>query len=154
MTREPGWIGKKALLLLHEESLAEFGGARGLRDEGLLDSALARPRNLHAYNDACTVAELAASYGFGIAKNHAFVDGNKRVAFMAIGLFLAINDQRLVAGQADAIATMLRVAGGETGEQALAGWIAANAAKVSRSSTPAESSPTRRRSLRSRLSAR
>jgi death-on-curing protein len=127
MKPEPNWIGKKALLLLHEESLAEFGGARGLRDEGLLDSALARPRNLHAYNDACSVAELAASYGFGIAKNHAFVDGNKRAAFLAIGLFLSINGRRLVAGQADAIATMLRVAGGEIDEKALAAWIAANA---------------------------
>jgi death-on-curing protein len=130
MKPEPNWIGKKALLLLHEESLAEFGGARGLRDEGLLDSALARPRNLHAYNDACTLAELAASYGFGIAKNHAFVDGNKRSAFMAIGLFLAINGRRLAAGQADAVTTMLRVAGGEMDEEALAAWIDANTTEV------------------------
>ena len=73
MSSEPRWISRKALLLLHEESLAEFGGARGLRDEGLLDSALTRPRNTYLYNDAATSAELAASYCYGIAKNHAFV---------------------------------------------------------------------------------
>ena len=85
MTASPKWISKKALLLLHEESLAEFGGARGMRDEGLLDSALARPQNAHAYNSERGLASLAASYGFGVAKNHAFVDGKKRAAFMGIG---------------------------------------------------------------------
>lgn len=126
MTTEPKWISKKALLLLHEESLAEFGGARGLRDEGLLESALARPQNAYAYNSGSTLAELAASYGFGIAKNHAFVDGNKRAAFLSIGLFLMINGYRLVADQADAIGAMLGVASGDVGEAALAAWIAAN----------------------------
>jgi death-on-curing protein len=126
MTAEPRWISKKALLLLHEESLAEFGGGRGLRDEGLLDSALARAQNVHVYNGGSTVAELAAAYGFGIAKNHAFVDGNKRAAFMSIGLFLIINGYRLAADQADAIRTMLGVASGDIDEAALAAWIAAN----------------------------
>ena len=83
MSPDPRWISKKALLLLHEESLSSFGGARGLRDEGLLDSALARPQNTHAYNAAATLADLAASYCYGIAKNHAFVDGNKRAAFLS-----------------------------------------------------------------------
>jgi death on curing protein len=123
---EPKWIARKALLLLHEESLAEFGGARGLRDEGLLDSALARPQNVHAYNSGSTLADLAAAYGFGIAKNHAFVDGNKRAAFMSIGLFLMMNGHRLVAGQADAISIMLGVASGDVDEAGLAAWIAAN----------------------------
>jgi death on curing protein len=123
---EPKWIARKALLLLHEESLAEFGGARGLRDEGLLDSALARPQNVHAYNSGSTLADLAAAYGFGIAKNHAFVDGNKRAAFMSIGLFLMMNGHRLIAGQADAISTMLGVASGDVDEAGLAAWIAAN----------------------------
>ena len=126
MTNEPKWISKKALLLLHEESLAEFGGARGLREEGLLDSALARPQNTYAYKSGSTLADLAASYGFGIAKNHAFIDGNKRAAFLSIGLFLMINGHRLVADQADAIGTMLGVASGNVGEAALAAWIAAN----------------------------
>ncbi len=128
MTTEPKWIAKKALLLLHEESLAEFGGARGLRDEGLLDSALARSQNAHAYKSGSTLAELAAAYGFGIAKNHAFVDGNKRTAFLSIGLFLMINGHRLAAVQADAIGTMLAVASGDVDEAGLAAWIAANIA--------------------------
>jgi death-on-curing protein len=123
---EPRWINKKALLLLHEESLAEFGGARGLRDEGLLESALARPRNTYAYNDAATLAELAAAYCYGIAKNHAFVDGNKRAAFLGVGLFLAINGYRLSAPQVDAIETMLGVAAGTVSEPELALWIAHN----------------------------
>lgn len=128
MTAEPKWISKKALLLLHEESLAEFGGAPGLRDETLLESALAPPRNIHAYRSESTLAELAAAYAFGIAKNHAFVDGNKRAAFLSIGLFLAINGYRLVAGQPDAIATVLGVASGDINEAVLAVWLAANIA--------------------------
>ena len=113
MTGEPRWNSKKALLMLHEESLAMFGGASGLRDEGLLDSALARPLNTHAYNADSTLADLAASNGFGIAKNHAFLDGNKRAAFLSIGMFLSINGHKLVADQVDAIQTILAVAAGE-----------------------------------------
>ena len=126
MSSEPRWISKKALLLLHEESLSEFGGARGLRDEGLLESALARPRNTHAYNPAATLAELAASYCYGVAKNHAFLDGNKRAAFLCVGLFLAINGYRLTASQVDAIQIMLGVAAGTVSERELALWIAQN----------------------------
>jgi death-on-curing protein len=124
--REPKWIDKRALLLLHEESLAMFGGARGMRDEGLLDSALARPVNQFLYEKADSLACLAAAYGFGIAKNHAFVDGNKRAAFMAIGLFLAINGKRLRADQVDAIRTILALAAGNLDEAGLAKWIDAN----------------------------
>lgn len=126
MTGEPRWISKKALLLLHEESLAMFGGASGLRDEGLLDSALARPQNTHAYNAESTLADLAASYGFGLAKNHAFLDGNKRAAFLSIGMFLSINGHKLVADQVDAIQTILAVAAGELDEKGLAAWIQKN----------------------------
>ena len=126
MTREPRWISKKALLLLHEESLATFGGASGVRDEGLLDSALARALNTHAYNPDCTLADLAASYAFGLAKNHAFLDGNKRAAFLAIGIFLSINGYKLVAGQVDAIQTILAVAAGDLDERGLAAWIQKN----------------------------
>lgn len=126
MTGEPRWLSKKALLLLHEESLAEFGGLSGVRDEGLLDSALARPRNEHAYNPGSSLAELAASYGFGVAKNHAFVDGNKRVAFLSVGLFLALNGHRIVADQVDAIQTILAVAAGEVDQAGLSAWIRKN----------------------------
>jgi len=121
-----GWVSKKALLLLHEESLAEFGGARGLRDEGLLDSALARPQNTQAYNTASTVADLAASLGYGLARNHAFVDGNKRASFLSIGLFLAMNGYRLRSEPIYAIQAMLALAAGELSEQGLSAWIARN----------------------------
>jgi death-on-curing protein len=116
------WVNRQVLLLLHEESLAEHGGAPGLRDGGLLDSALARPLNLALYGDP-DVAELAAAYGIGLAKNHAFVDGNKRAAFLALGMFLALNGHRLRATQVDATLTMLAVAAGEISEKGLSQWI-------------------------------
>lgn len=116
------FIDRGALLLLHDESLAEHGGASGLRDAGLLDSALARPLNLLAYGEADGAA-LAAAYGVGLAKNHAFIDGNKRAAFLAVGLFLALNGQRLVTTQADATLTMLAVAAGDMSENDCAAWL-------------------------------
>jgi death-on-curing protein len=121
--REPKWIDKRAFLQLHGESLSTFGGAIGLRDEGLLDSALNRPLNQWLYDKSVDWASLAAACGFGIAKNHAFVDGKKRAAFLAIGLFLAINGRRLRTEQVDAIHTVLGVAEGTVDEHALAGWI-------------------------------
>jgi death on curing protein len=116
------WVNRQVLLLLHEESLADHGGAPGLRDEGLLESALSRPLNLALYGDP-DVAELAAAYGIGLAKNHAFVDGNKRAAFLALGMFLALNGHRLRATQVDATLTMLAVAAGEISEKGLSQWI-------------------------------
>jgi len=120
---EPLWLNRQALELLHSESIAEHGGAEGLRDEGLFESALARPQNLLAYEGVTDLARLAASYAFGLAKNHAFVDGNKRIAFIAAALFLRINDQRLVADQAEATLVMLSVASGAFSEAELADWI-------------------------------
>ncbi len=119
------WISKRALLVLHGESLSEHGGGSGIRDEGLLDSALARPENLAAYGQP-DAAALAASVGFGLAKNHPFVDGNKRAAFLAVGLFLYLNGYRLTTTQADATLTMLGVAGGEVSEEAFAAWLRAH----------------------------
>lgn len=116
------WIDRRALELLHDESIAEHGGAPGIRDEGLLESALARPLNLVAYGTP-DVGALAAAYGVGLAKNHPFVDGNKRAAFLAVGLFLAMNGRRLVATQADATLTMLAVAAGTLDEPAFAAWL-------------------------------
>ena len=116
------WVHRRALELLHDESIAEHGGLPGLRDEGLLESALARPLNLAAYGKP-DLAELAASYGVGLAKNHAFSDGNKRVAFLAVGLFLGLNGQRLVSTQAEATLTMLAVAAGTLDEAAFAQWL-------------------------------
>lgn len=118
----PRWIDKRALLFLHSESLAEHGGPEGIRDEGLLESALARPQNLLAYGDP-DLAALAAAYGVGVAKNHPFVDGNKRAAFLAVGLFLALNGQRLTATPVDATRAMLAVASGDLDEPAFAQWL-------------------------------
>ena len=119
------WISKQALLLLHAESLAEHGGGQGLRDEGLLDSALTRPQNLAAYGNPDHAA-LAASYGLGLAKNHAFVDGNKRAALLATGLFLYLNGWRLTASQADTTLAMLSLAAGDLSEDAFAAWLRAH----------------------------
>ncbi len=116
------WIDKRALVLLHDESLAEHGGATGIRDEGLLESALARPLNLDAYGTP-DFADLAASYAIGLAKNHPFVDGNKRAAFLATGLFLHLYGYRLSVSQADATLTMLAVAAGEMDEASFAAWL-------------------------------
>jgi death-on-curing protein len=124
------WITRSALLLLHGESLAEHGGGAGLRDEGLLDSALGRPLNLVAYADPAQppdVAALAASYTIGLAKNHPFVDGNKRAAFLATGLFLYLNGYRLDTSQADATMTVLAVATGDATEDEFAAWVRAHA---------------------------
>ena len=120
------WITRSALLLLHDESLAEHGGAAGLRDEGLLDSALVRPLNLLAYADPSEppdFAALAASYTLGLAKNHAFVDGNKRAKFLATGLFLYLNGYRLTVSQAEATITMLAVASSEMTEDGYTAWL-------------------------------
>mgnify|MGYP002790033968 FL=1 len=119
------WVDKGALVLLHDESLAEHGGRAGIRDDGLLESALGRAKNLAAYG-APDVADLAASYAVGLAKNHAFVDGNKRAPFLAMGLFLYLNGYRLAATQTDATLTMLSVAAGTVDEAALGDWIRGN----------------------------
>jgi death on curing protein len=121
------WIDKRVLLLLHDESLAAHGGASGLRDEALLDSALARPLNRVAYGEP-DWAELAAVYAVGLAKNHCFVDGNKRAAFLAVGMFLHMNGRRLTAPQADATLAMLGVADGSIGEAEFSDWLRAHSA--------------------------
>src|SRR5690242_3760744 len=121
--RQPRWISRRALLYLHSASLATFGGSTGIRDEGLLESAFARPQNRFLYMPESDLSELAASYGFGIAKNHPFVDGNKRAAFHSVGLFLSINRYELVADQLDAIQTMMSLAAGELSEGDFAVWI-------------------------------
>jgi death on curing protein len=122
------WISKRGLLLLHDESLAEHGGASGIRDEGLLESALARPENLAAYAESGEpdIAALAAAYCYGLAKNHPFIDGNKRAAFLAVGLFMALNGQRLIVSQAEATATVLALAASEITEAAFAAWLRAH----------------------------
>jgi len=119
------WIDKRLLITLHDESLALHGGASGIRDEGLLDSALNRSVNLAMYGTP-DFAELAAAYGVGLAKNHAFVDGNKRAAFLSVGLFLGLNGYKLKATRVDATLTMFAVAAGEMDEATFAAWLRQN----------------------------
>jgi death-on-curing protein len=123
------WINPSALKRLHDMGIAQFGGASGLRDEGMLDSALNRPEQLAHYGTP-DVADLAAAYGYGLVKNHAFIDGNKRVAFLSVGLFLRLNGYALTANQPDATATVLRLAASELSEADFAAWIRANSQTV------------------------
>ena len=127
--KSPKWVNHRALLLQHEETLAEHGGLSGLRDPGVLEASLARPLHLHTYEPESDLARLAASYAFGIVCNHPFNDGNKRVGFLALGLFLALNDHRLVADPVEAIAVIFRLAEGKLTELELAEWIRRNMKK-------------------------
>jgi len=125
----PVWLEARALVLVHSESIALFGGAAGLRDPGLLESALARSRNLHAYGET-DVCALAAAYSFGLVRNHPFVDGNKRAAFLACAVFLEINGLRMIAGEADVAETVLALADGAVDEAAFADWVRRNVAEI------------------------
>jgi death-on-curing protein len=116
------WIATGVLYAVHEEQLAEHGGLAGLRDANALESAVARPEQLAHYGTP-DAADLAAAYGFGIARNHPFADGNKRTAFVAVELFLALNGVGLTASDADCVITMLGVAGGDVKEAEFAHWI-------------------------------
>ena len=116
------WLNSALLLAIHDEQLAEHGGASGLRDEGLFESALARSLILVAYG-APDVADLAAAYAYGLARNHAFIDGNKRTAFVALEVFLNFNGNELKADDVDCVLTMLAVAAGNIDETSLAEWI-------------------------------
>jgi death on curing protein len=126
--KAPTWVLRETVLALHEQLLAEFGGSGGIRDEGMLDSALGRPENLFHYGKP-TIFDLAASYGFGLVKNHPFVDGNKRMALTVAVLFLEINGHRLQAPEADAVICTLALAAGETKEAEYAAWLKENSRK-------------------------
>jgi death on curing protein len=119
------WIDAAVITAVHEAQLAEHGGIVGTRDAGLLESALARPQQLAHYGEP-DAAALAAAYGYGISRNHPYLDGNKRTAFVAVELFLALNGFELVASDADCVITMLKVAAGEVSEEAFAEWIRRN----------------------------
>ena len=119
------WLDIAVVYAVHDEQLAEHGGSAGVRDAGLLESALAKPQNLAAYGHPDVIA-LAASYGFGIARNHPFIDGNKRTAFVAVELFLDLNGYELTATDADCVLTMLALAAGEIDEAAFTNWIRSN----------------------------
>jgi death on curing protein len=122
------WLQKAVVLAIHEDQLTEHGGGVGVRDAGLLESALARPENLAAYGKP-DVADLAAAYGYGISRNHAFIDGNKRTGFVAVELFLELNGHELAASDADCVMTMLAVASGDITETQFAAWLREHVAK-------------------------
>ena len=128
-TTEPMWLTEGQVRMLHAESLRLFGGAAGVRDAGLLQSALGRPRHLWTYDESATLFDLAAAYAFGLAKNHAFVDGNKRVALLAIRAFLFRNGYRFNPDEVETVMTMEGVAGGTVSEGELATWVEANASQ-------------------------
>ncbi len=120
---EPRWIERLLIEAIHADLLRQHGGSGGVRDENLLESALARPRHRFAYEPAADFATLAAAYGFGLARNHPFVDGNKRTAFMAMFTFLGINGWELEALEVEVVRLMTSVAAREIEEPELAAWI-------------------------------
>jgi death-on-curing protein len=127
--KTPVWVLRETVLTLHEQSLVEFGGAAGIRDEGLLDSALGKPKNLLAYGKP-TLFDLAASYGFGLVKNHPFIDGNKRAGVIVAVLFLELNGYCFQATEADAAVRTLALAAGEMSEAEFAAWLKANSRRM------------------------
>lgn len=123
---EPIWLQRDVVEAIHDELLMEHGGLAGIRDPGLLESALARPGNQWHDRPAVSLGACAAAYGFGLARNHPFNDGNKRTAFQATYVFLVLNGRSLVASEVDAVATMLGVADGSVSEANLARWLTVN----------------------------
>ena len=120
---EPVWIDLEVVLAIHDEQLAEHGGQAGVRDRGLLESAMARPRDQYAYGEH-SIAHLAASYAFGISRNHPFLDGNNRTSLVVAELFLELNGLELTATDAQCVTTFLQLAAGDLSEEQLAEWIA------------------------------
>jgi death-on-curing protein len=122
---EPFWLTRQIVIAIHDEQLAIHGGAGGLRDEGMLESALDRPKNRWS-NEQAELPELAAAYAFGIARNHPFVDGDKRTSLLALYTFLGVNDIDFIVSEAEAAAIILSLAAGEVSEQSLTRWIRDN----------------------------
>ena len=122
---EPVWLTRQIVIAIHDEQLAIHGGASGLRDAGMLESALDRPKNKWSYENA-EIAELAAAYAFGIARNHPFVDGNKRTSLLALYTFLGVNGVDFDVPEAEAATMILSLAAGEVSEDSLTRWIRDN----------------------------
>lgn len=123
--KEPEWLTVPMIVAIHDQQLVAHGGLSGLRDAGMLESALDRPRNKWSYEKA-DLPQLAAAYGYAIAKNHPFVDGNKRTSLLAIYTFLGINDIDFLVPEAEAAAIILALAAGEVSEESLTRWIKDN----------------------------
>ncbi|MFA7332009.1 MAG: type II toxin-antitoxin system death-on-curing family toxin [Candidatus Delongbacteria bacterium] len=125
--QEPVWIPRLVIDAIHVDQIREHGGLAGIRDTDLLESALARPKQKWAYDQNTDLAALAAAYCFGIAKNHPFQDGNKRVGLLALIIFLGLNDQTFLCGDESVVTTIIGLASGQISEEALSAWIRANA---------------------------
>ncbi|TVP55339.1 MAG: type II toxin-antitoxin system death-on-curing family toxin [Gemmatimonadales bacterium] len=123
---EPRWPTFSVVLAIHADQISKHGGSAGLRDRGLLESALERPRNRFHYEPDSDLAGLAASYGFGIARNHPFVDGNKRVAFQAMYVFLGLNGLRIESSEEEVVGLVVSLAGGQLDEPQLTSWLREN----------------------------
>ena len=123
------WVTAAVVLAVHDEQIAEHGGAAGTRDPGLLESALARPQNVAAYDPNADIAALAAAYAFGIARNHPFVDGNKRAALLSIVAFLGLNGIDFIADEAEAVVIIRDLAAGQGDQENLARWMRDNLPK-------------------------
>ena len=130
MRRRSRWVPEAAVRAVHAALIAEHGGSAGIRDAGLLSSALGRPRNKRAYGASATLFDLAAAHGVAIVKNHPFIDGNKRVALMVMYLFLETNGYLLNAPEVEAVDVMLRLAAGELDEKGLSRWLKTNSART------------------------
>ena len=128
--QEPRWVDRLVVESVQFDLVSEHGGMPGLRDEHALEAALARPRQRLAYQPRADMAELAASYGHGLATNHPFNDGNKRIAFVTMAVFLGLNGHEITAPEAEVVAVMLALAAGELGEDGLATWLRTRAAEV------------------------
>ena len=129
--KEPHWLTRSECLLLHDMMVEQYGGCSGIRDEGLLDSALARPQQLHHYGKP-TMPEMAAAYAAGIVKNHPFLDGNKRTGFMMGAGFLERNGYEFFASEVEVVLRTLALAAGEMTETDYAAWLQANSRKASK----------------------
>ena len=127
--KEPVWVLREVVFMLHEQSLAQFGGTAGIRDEGLMDSALGKPQNLFAYGKP-DLFDLAASYAFGLVKNHPFIDGNKRTGFIVAVVFLELNGYKFSASEVDATVRTLALAAGEMSEGGFAQWLKTNSTRA------------------------
>lgn len=123
---EPNWVLNEIVIAVHQMLIAEHGGSLGIRDEGLLESALTRPRQVFFYEAEATIFDLAASYGFGLAKNHPFIDGNKRAALSIAAIFLEINGYTFDAPEPEAVVVFEKLAAGDLSEKELAKWFSDN----------------------------
>ncbi len=125
------WVSAEEAIALHEKVVERFGGSSGILDSGLLESAITRPQNLAYYSLDASVFELAAAYGFGLTKNHCFVDGNKRTAFVVMIVFLLLNGHELIVPEPEAVDVMMALAKSELSQEELAEWVSLNAVQIS-----------------------